>query len=338
MRINWKYDKLILPLKLLAAVVVVWWLIAHGILDLAVLHVAVANPLTLTGVFGLALLTYLISGYRWRLLLKCQGVRIPVRAATSITFLGLFLNSFLPGGGVGGEVVRVAYVVRALSARRTVAVLSVLVDRLLGFYSILLIAFAVALLNPINFVGSGILRFLSIIAAVLCFGMPVGLYLFYTMLKSNSRLREFMETPPNWALAHAVHRLFEALRLYRNAPSILVAALGMSVLTHTIGAVCIMIIGSSMGLGSLASIDYAFAAPWAWLANLLPITPGGLGVGEAAFDRICHMMEAVRTIAAYGTIFLVYRIVSVLATLPGLVVYLINHETIKIFSRSSEKN
>lgn len=338
MRKNWNYNKLILLLKLLAAVLVIWALVAHDILDLTVLQVATASLITLTVISGLVLLTYLISVYRWRLLLKCQGIRIPVRAATSITFFGLFLNSFLPGGVVGGDAVRVAYVVRTLSVRRTVAALSVFVDRLLGFYALLLVAFALALLSPVGFVGSGLLRYLAVFTAALCLGTPVGLYLFYAVLKSNRRLRKFMETVPNGTLAHAVHRLFEALRLYRNAPGTLLAALGMSVLIHTVAVTCIAIIGSSLGLGFLAPIDYAFAAPWAWLASLLPVTPGGLGVGEAAFDRICHMMEPVWSVAAYGTIFLVYRIISVLATLPGLVAYFINHDMTKLLSRSSGAN
>lgn len=319
------------------ATAVVWLLIAQGMLDLSVLRIDVTNLIALTVVSGLVLLTYLISVYRWRLLLNCQGIRISVRAATSISFLGLFLNSFLPGGVIGGEAVRVAYVVRTLSATRTVAVLSVFLDRLLGFYALLLVAFLAALLNPVGFVGGSLLRYLAVFAAVLCLGLPVGLYLFYIVLKSNRRLRVFMKTVPNGALAHAIYRLFEALRLYHNAPGTLLTALVMSILIHTIAVASIMVIGSSMGL-ILAPTDYAFAAPWAWLANLLPVTPGGLGVGEAAFDRICHMIEPARTVAAYGTIFLIYRITTVLATLPGLAAYFINHDTTRLLSRSSEAN
>lgn len=311
------------------------WLFAHGMLDLGMIHAVVASPVTLAVVLGLAVLSYQISVYRWRLLLRGQDVRIPVRAATNITFLGLFLNSFLPGGGVGGEAVRVAFVVRTLSAKKTVAVLSVVMDRFLGFYSILLIAFVAALINPASFFGGGLLHYLAVSAAVLCLGTPAGLYLLYAGLKSNRRLRQYMESPADGALSHAIHGIFEALRLYRDDPGILLSALGLSLLINTIGAFCIMIIGSSMGLGSLALIDYASAAPWSWLANLLPITPGGLGVGEAVFDQICHLIEPIRTVAAYGNIFLFYRIVSIIATLPGVAVYFFNHDTMRLLAGNS---
>lgn len=335
LRKNREYSKLIFPIKLLAAVIVIWALFAHGMLDLAVLHIAAASLAMLVAVSSLVSVTYLISAYRWRLLLKCQGISIPVHAATSITFLGLFLNSFLPGGGVGGEAVRVAYLVKKLSAKKTVAALSVVVDRLLGFYAMLLVAFAVALLNPVGFQGDGLLHYLAVFAAMLCLGMPTGLYLFYVLLKSNRRLRWFKDAVPNGAVTHAVYRLFDILRLYRNAPGTLLAALGLSVFIHTIALICIVIIGRLMFQGYLASVDYAFAAPWAWLANLLPATPGGLGVGEAAFDRICHLLETAQSVAAYGSVFLIYRLTTILATIPGLAVYLVHHDTSPSLSRSS---
>jgi hypothetical protein len=31
------------------------------------------------------------------------------------------------------------------------------------------------------------------------------------------------------------------------------------------------------------------AAPLAMIANALPLTPGGLGVGEVAFDQVCTL-------------------------------------------------
>jgi len=335
MILNFNYHKLILPLKLLASIAVVWLLIAHGMLDMTALLVITTNPTTLAAVTGLVLLTYLISAYRWRLLLKRQNIPIPVRAATSITFLSFFMTSFLPGGGVAGDIARIAYVTKLHSAKGVVVTLSVFVDRLLGLYALLLVALAVALLNPAIFVDNVVLRYLAVFTALICIGVPFALYLFYSVLKANRRFQNFMKSAPNGIIAHGFFRFFEALRLYRNALGTLLAALSISVLNHAILVVCIMILGSSMNPEFLSPINYAFAAPWAWLANLMPVTPGGLGVGEAAFDRICHLMEPVRSVAAYGSIFFVYRIAAMLATLPGLVIYFVNHDTSKLISRSS---
>jgi uncharacterized membrane protein YbhN (UPF0104 family) len=329
----------ILALKVGAAIAVMWALIAYGALDVAALSAAVASPLTLVTVTGLMLLTYVLSAYRWRILLECQSIKITVHEAAGVTFFTYFAGNFLPGGMVTGDAVRIAYAVKTFSARKTAVVMSVFADRLIGLYAMLLVCCAVALLNPAGIASSVPLRFLAVTAGVLFLTASVGLCLFYFGLKEKSDwVQSFVGMLPQGVLAHIVHQCIEVLRLYRRAPLPIMAALGVSVTAFTIGVICVMIIGDSMKLGTLASIDYGFAAPWAWMANLLPVTLGGLGVGEAAFDRICHWQEATHTTAAYGTIFLVYRIVTIVATLPGLVVYLFHRGTFKLSARLPDEN
>ncbi len=43
------------------------------------------------------------------------------------------------------------------------------------------------------------------------------------------------------------------------------------------------------------------------MANSLPFTPGGLGIGEAAFANAALALEPVRSGAPYATAFLAYR-------------------------------
>jgi glycosyltransferase 2 family protein len=59
--------------------------------------------------------------------------------------------------------------------------------------------------------------------------------------------------------------------------------------------------------------------PLTLLANALPLTPSGIGVGEAAFDQICRWLEPTPSGAAYSSIFFAFRLVSTLTCIPGLV-------------------
>jgi glycosyltransferase 2 family protein len=54
------------------------------------------------------------------------------------------------------------------------------------------------------------------------------------------------------------------------------------------------------------------------VVNALPLTPNGIGVGEAAFDQICHWLEPLSSGSAYSSIFFAFRIVSMSICLPGL--------------------
>lgn len=330
---------ILLALKLIVATAVIWALISYGVLDFAALRGAATHPIVLAIVVGILILMYLMSACRWYVLLKCQSVAVTVDAAIGVTFLTLFVGTFLPGGIVAGDAVRIAYIAKRLSSKRTAAGLSIFIDRLLGLYAMSLVVCAVALLDLTGIMQSVPLRLLATIAGTLSIGIPVLVYVLYVSLKQGTPLlHRIGNMLPGDFFTDVFHKLIEGLTLYRHAPGSVAIALGISVLTFALGIFCVMILGYSMRLGPLAPIDYGFAAPWASVASILPITPGGLGVGEAAFDRICHWREVNQTAAAYGTIFLVYRIATVVATLPGLAVYLLHRDTFKLFARLPDES
>jgi uncharacterized membrane protein YbhN (UPF0104 family) len=69
----------------------------------------------------------------------------------------------------------------------------------------------------------------------------------------------------------------------------------------------------------LNPVDYMFAVPLTLIVNALPLTPSGIGVGEAAFDQICRWLEPTPSGAAYSSIFFAFRVVSMLTCIPGLI-------------------
>lgn len=105
------------------------------------------NPL----IFLLPLFMYFASqvvvAIRWWLLLKTQQIKIPVTKAITLHLLGLFYNIFLPSA-VGGDLIRAWYVTKH-TQHRFEAVLSIFVDRVLGFLSmIILVLLAWAMFLP----------------------------------------------------------------------------------------------------------------------------------------------------------------------------------------------
>src|SRR5262245_39580918 len=62
--------------------------------------------------FALSIAVYFVvqglSAYRWHVLLKPQGVRVPYRKMAAFYFLGMYFNFFLPST-IGGDVFRIYY-------------------------------------------------------------------------------------------------------------------------------------------------------------------------------------------------------------------------------------
>jgi len=81
-------------------------------------------------------LIYLLAAIRWWYLMQVQGIRLPMRVAVALTFIGQFFNSFLLGA-VGGDIVKIFYIQKYAPRQKTHATLSIIMDRVLGLFILL---------------------------------------------------------------------------------------------------------------------------------------------------------------------------------------------------------
>ncbi len=81
----------------------------------------------------------LLTGIRWRLLLRVQGVRVGWGRLSQLLMVGVFFNFFIPGG-TGGDVVKTFYLLKETPGKGPQALLSVLFDRIIGLFSLVVLA------------------------------------------------------------------------------------------------------------------------------------------------------------------------------------------------------
>jgi hypothetical protein len=86
-----------------------------------------------------------VASIRWYWLLRVQGVVIPVTRAVSLAFLGYFFNNFMLGL-TGGDIVKAFYVARE-THKKTEAVVTVFLDRIVGLIALAALAAAMVLVN-----------------------------------------------------------------------------------------------------------------------------------------------------------------------------------------------
>jgi uncharacterized protein (TIRG00374 family) len=105
--------------------------------------------------FGLAFLCFapavFLTLVRWYVLVRAQGLPFTLGRAVQLGLLGFFFSSFLPGS-VGGDIVKAAGIARGQS-RRTVAVATVLMDRLIALWALV---WMVALLGSVFWLTGGL--------------------------------------------------------------------------------------------------------------------------------------------------------------------------------------
>jgi len=99
----------------------------------------------------------------------------------------------------------------------------------------------------------------------------------------------------------------------------LMAAFALALVTQVLTIFAVLAVAEAVKIGVLRAADYMFAVPLTLIVNALPLTPSGIGVGEAAFDQICRWLEPTPSGAAYSSIFFAFRVVSTLTCIPGLI-------------------
>jgi uncharacterized protein (TIRG00374 family) len=272
-----------------------------------------AWPITLAAV---ALLFFDASMMALRLtwLFRPQGLHLSWKMAIRLTLVGCFFTTFLPGAA-GGDVAKLFYASRENGGRKTEIVTVVIFDRFIGLFSMLLLPllFAPMFLKLIESVG--VLRVLLFIVAFLAAGLLAALMVCLFSQGLVGLLERGTLRFSKWR-GLAV-RTLETMGAYRRAPGILVKVLVASMLANlsliAVTAFAVLAVNPS-GL----AMKMCLVIPMGYIANSLPLTPGGLGVGEAAFNALFH----VTGLRGGAEALLCWRIWSALIGLLGLGIYL----------------
>ena len=294
------------------------------LIDLNELRKALDHPGLLVLSALACAVTIPLAGLRWHILLRSQGLVLHAWETIRIVAMGAFFATFLPGSA-GGDLVRGVYIYRASHGRRTGALLSIFVDRLIGLGAFVLVGVAAALLRPTDSYG-------PVEYGIMALGVlfTVGLVVLFKFGHRIAQLANRLFHGRSRRLAAILDEAGLALHAYsRSWRSILVCFLVSTVLVVMV-ACAVITVAAAMQLGGLTMTEYGIAGIYAMIANSLPITPGGLGIGEGAFQSACVALEPSTSGLPYGTIFLALRCVVVISTLPGLIVYLFYPQRAKL--------
>jgi uncharacterized protein (TIRG00374 family) len=280
------------------------------VIDLGALDILVARPDVLALALAACLANIPLEALRWHALLRAQGLDLRLSRTMRVFAISLFFANFLPGAA-GGDLVRGVYVYKAARGKRAAAMLSIFIDRLIGLVAFVLLSLAAVLTRPI---GTGPIE-VSIIAVSLGF-IAVLVLLFRRGHVVAERLQRLL-SGRNARLARLVDDIGTALRQYMRDWRSACLAMLLSLVIAGLAVAPIVLIADAMAFG-LSSGDYAIAGLYALIANSVPATPGGLGIGEGSFASACLLFAPQAAHAAYGTVFLAFRCVFILSTLPGL--------------------
>ena len=310
-------------LRLLVGIGALLALYYFGKYDLRALEPLLRSPWTIAGAALLILLPLPLAALRWSIILDVLGIGLPVGPLFRVVCISTTVNQFFLAL-TSGDAVRGIYAWRMLRGASGRIAISIIADRAVGLLALMTISAALISLrwDRVSEVPALMLLTLSLvlgigaalISGVVLLAAPTLLVWVLGKLQHRPRPAQFISR---------VHRIVMAFRLRLAA---LFIVFGLSVIMQGLNILAFVVIGATMHIGNVSLLDIAVAAPLALVANVLPFTPGGLGIGEAAFDQICRWLVPSPASAPYASIFFAFRAVSLAVVIPGLISFAYQRE------------
>jgi len=289
------------------------------------------------GWFALSLalmgLTLLLGVIRWRMVLRVQGLDLPLTRAMEISFVAHFFNSFLLGS-TGGDLMKAYYAARETHHKKTEAATTVFVDRLVGLWAMLLFAGVMMVPNAHLFLaGDRVTK----LAALVILGM-LGACSIIMVLAFRGGVSRHWSGARAWLrrLPKGEHleRSLDSCRLFGRERFFLPRTLGLSMLLNLVCVVQWQVVGWGLGL-AIPTRTMMVVVPVVICIAALPHTPSGLGVRENLF---VHMLGDPALATRGLSLSLLAYAGSLIWSLVGGVVYLVLKEKHHLASSELEMN
>jgi len=254
---------------------------------------------------------------RWQLLVRALGIPFTLRDGLRLGFLGYLFN-FVGPGGVGGDLFKAVFIAREHHERRSQAVATVFIDRVVGLYALFLVAATAVLTKNLWFAENEKLRTAAQASVI---GAIVGAVLIVMMLFrgfTNGRVSTFLGNLPR--AGHVFRQLIDAVRLYRERIGYVVVSLAISLGVHICSVACFYLLGKAIPGVDPTPGELFVIVPLAMVIGAFVPTPGSVGALEAAVELLYVNLAGV----AEGRglmITLLFRLVTIAIALIGLVIY-----------------
>ncbi len=323
-------DQLLTLLKVLISLGLIAYLFYRFLSDphdRAVLlgHLATANYGYLLLGLGLYVGAIFANILKWQILLRAQGIIVPLAAVTKYTFVGFFFNNILPAN-MGGDVMR-GFGLARYTDRRAEAAVSVIVDRIMGLLAFMFTAVVTALV-AVQVVQAGseqadqvLIENLTRVQTVAIFGTAVlgvsfAVILSYRLRQLVGKIFVISFLQP---LQPLYQRLSDAFGAYRYEYWALIWAFGVGVSTVVLTGLTDIAIVAGLG-GNVPPVYIFLFNPIIAVGLAVPISIGGLGTGSVLYVYFYGLVGVSKPLVF--ALSLIKQAIVYIGSLPGSVLWL----------------
>jgi uncharacterized protein (TIRG00374 family) len=278
-------------------------------------------PLVLATSF--CVVSILITFIRWYVLVRAQDLDITLTNAIRLGLVGFFFSTYLPGS-VGGDVIK-AFAIAREQKRRTVAVATVIIDRIVGLWALV---WLVAILGSVFWLAGDpglhdqprLQLVLVAVLAVVAVSTLAYLSLFLLPRRYAHRLAAWLQRFPK--IGNSLAEFWRALWMYRDQWRSVVVAMVLSLIGH-VGFVLTFYYSAQVFVdpSQIPTVTQHFLiVPIGMTFQAVFPAPGGMGGGEWGFGKLYEMIGMPRANGVWGSF--TQRMIFWVVAIVGYLVYL----------------
>ncbi|MCM0604878.1 MAG: flippase-like domain-containing protein [Xanthomonadaceae bacterium] len=244
--------------------------------------------------FLLAFIAQVMGVYRWHRLLKAQDIHLPFFTIFRLVFIGLFFNIALPGA-ISGDIVKAHYVGKVVPGKRAKGFSSIFFDRVIGVAALIYVSAVALMISGIQGWSQSIPPVLQKFVFGLAFLETAGFSYLYLFGESRDPvLKSFRFLEKKQKKFGSITRIYEGLREYRNHGITVFWMTAYSMVIHATVLSSFVCFCYALGEIQLAPLGLFVLMPLAMIVTAIPVAPGGLGTGHAAFLFLLRIMGSDR--------------------------------------------
>jgi len=239
--------------------------------------------------------------YRWKRLLRVQHIEAKLLALYKVNLLGTILNNVLPST-IGGESVRIYWLVKEFPGKNTASVVATLADKLLGLVALVFLAIVVL---PLNTIIDPQIKITSLVILGGTLAI-LGLLVWSPKNWGPVLMRKLMFN--DWLKAN-FERILNVLKTFKRSKDTMLVAFILSLLFQFISVINQYLRFRSIGVD--VPIQYLFfAIPITTLIVMIPISIGGFGLREVSLIGLLSIVSidsaavVAYTIVSYSSVLL----------------------------------
>ncbi|HMD55181.1 MAG TPA: lysylphosphatidylglycerol synthase transmembrane domain-containing protein [Phycisphaerae bacterium] len=242
-----------------------------------------ANLWLLLAALSMLGLPFVITSWRWQKLLAVQEIDLTYSKALTLTFVGQFYSTFLPGT-TSGDIVKIMYTGR-LTGQKTKSAVTVVLDRVIGLMGLIIVGGAAAgiqLLYDWNHNPAGaaatdqlLIHVLLLTGGILLAAIFGSMVYFSARIRRTFGLDALIERLP---LPEFVKHADRTLRVYRGHLGVITVALAASIVSQAVLPMAGFLAGRAFGMHAAFGCYMAYVPVAALAASLPFVPPQGIGV------------------------------------------------------------